>query len=86
MITETTFARDYRQGLTLEEVSLLQSLNVNSRETAIQELKEQLPYVDQDLRGICQSLYKKLKNMTADAFAEIDFFGEEEAYERDYVR
>ena len=44
MITETTFARDYRQGLTLEEVSLLQSLNVNSRETAIQELKEQLPY------------------------------------------
>lgn len=81
MITETTFARDYRQGLTLEEVSLLQSLNVNSRETAIQELKEQLPYVNQDLREICQSLYKKLKNMTADAFAEIDFLGKEDVYE-----
>lgn len=81
MITETTFARDYRQGLTLEEVSLLQSLNVNSREVAIQELKEQLPYVDQDLREISQSLYEKLKNMTADAFAEIDFFREEDAYE-----
>lgn len=81
MITETTFARDYRQGLTLEEVSLLQSLNLNSREAVIQELKEQLPYVDQDLRKICQSLYKKLKNMTADAFAEIDFLGEEDVYE-----
>ena len=81
MITETTFARDYRQGLTLEEVSLQQSLNLNSREAVIQELKEQLPYVDQDLRKICQSLYKKLKNMTADAFAEIDFLGEEDVYE-----
>lgn len=81
MITETTFARDYRQGLTLEEVSLLQSLNLNSRKAVIQELKEQLPYVDQDLRKICQSLYKKLKNMTADAFAEIDFLGEEDVYE-----
>lgn len=81
MITETTFARDYRQGLTLEEVSLLQSLNVNSREATIQELKEQLPYVDQDLKEICQSLYEKLKNMTTDAFAEIDFLGEEDAYE-----
>lgn len=81
MITETTFARDYRQGLTLEEVALLQSFNFNSREAAIQELKEQLPYVDQDLREICKSLYKKLKNMTADAFAEIDFLGEEDAYE-----
>lgn len=81
MIIETTFTRDYRQGLTLEEVSLLQSLNLNSREAVIQELKEQLPYVDQDLREICQSLYKKLKNMTADAFAEIDFLGEEDVYE-----
>lgn len=81
MITETTFARDYRQGLTLEEVSLIQSLNVNSRDATIQELKEQLPYVDQDLRKICQSLYKKLKNMTADAFSEVNFLGEEEAYE-----
>ena len=81
MITETTFARDYRQGLTLEEVSLLQRLNANSIEAAIQELKEQLPYVDQDLREISQSLYEKLKNMTADAFAEIDFFREEDAYE-----
>lgn len=81
MITETTFARDYRQGLTLEEVSLLQRLNANSLEAAIQELKEQLPYVDQDLREISQSLYEKLKNMTADAFAEIDFFREEDAYE-----
>ena len=81
MITETTFARDYRQGLTLEEVSLLQNLNVNSREASIQELKEQLPYVDQDLRKICQSLYEKLKSMTAEVFAEIDFLGEEEAYE-----
>lgn len=81
MITEITFARDYRQGLTLEEVALLQSFNFNSREAAIQELKEQLPYVDQDLREICKSLYKKLKNMTADAFAEIDLLGEEEAYE-----
>lgn len=81
MITETAFAREYRQGLTLEEVSLLQSLNVNSREAAIQELKEQLPNIDQDLREICQSLYEKSKSMTADAFAEIDFFGEEEAYE-----
>lgn len=81
MITETTFARDYRQGLTLEEVALLQSFNFNSREAAIQELKEQLPYVNQDLREICQSLYKKLKNMTADAFAEIDFLGEEDVYE-----
>ena len=42
MITETTFARDYRQGLTLEEVSLLQRLNANSLEAAIQELKEQI--------------------------------------------
>ena len=81
MITETTFARDYRQGLTVEEVSLLQRLNANSLEAAIQELKEQLPYVDQDLREISQSLYEKLKNMTADAFAEIDFFREEDAYE-----
>lgn len=81
MITETTFARDYRQGLTLEEVSLLQRLSANSLEAAIQELKEQLPYVDQDLREISQSLYEKLKNMTADAFAEIDFFREEDAYE-----
>ena len=81
MITETAFAREYRQGLTLEEVSLLQSLNVNSREAAIQELKEQLPNIDQDLREGCQSLYEKSKSMTADAFAEIDFFGEEEAYE-----
>ena len=70
MIIETTFTRDYRQGLTLEEVSLLQSLKANSLEAAIQELKE-----------VCQSLYEKLKNMTTDAFAEIDFFGEEEAYE-----
>ena len=81
MITETTFARDYRQGLTLEEVSLLQSLKANSLEAAIQELKEQLPYVNQELKEVCQSLYEKLKNMTTDAFAEIDFFGEEEAYE-----
>ena len=81
MTTETTFASDYRQGLTLEEVSLLQRLNANSLEAAIQELKEQLPYVDQDLREISQSLYEKLKNMTADAFAEIDFFREEDAYE-----
>ena len=81
MITETTFARDYRQGLTLEEVSYSRALRVNSREAAIQELKEQLPYVDQDLRKICQSLYEKLKSMTAEVFAEIDFLGEEEAYE-----
>ncbi len=81
MIIETTFTRDYRQGLTLEEVSLLQSLKANSLEAAIQELKEQLPYVNQELKEVCQSLYEKLKNMTTDAFAEIDFFGEEEAYE-----
>ena len=81
MITETTFARDYRQGLTLEEVSLLQSLKANSPKAAMQELEEQLPHVDQDLKEICQSLYNKMKNMTADAFAEINFFTEEEAYE-----
>lgn len=81
MITETTFARDYRQGLTLEEVSLLQSLKANSLEAAIQELKEQLPYVNQELKEVCQSLYEKLKNMTTDAFAEIDFLGKEDVYE-----
>lgn len=81
MITETTFARDYRQGLTLEELSLLQALSVNNREAAIEELKKQLPYVNEELKEVCQSLYEKLKSMTADAFAEIDYFGEEDAYE-----
>ena len=55
--------------------------NLRELKKDFQELKEQLPYVDQDLRKICQSLYKKLKNMTADAFAEIDFLGEEDVYE-----
>ena len=81
MIIETTFTRDYRQGLTLEELSLLQALSVNNREAAIEELKKQLPYVNEELKEVCQSLYEKLKSMTADAFAEIDYFGEEDAYE-----
>lgn len=81
MITEATFSEAYRNGLTLEEVSLLQSIQHDSRDAALQELQNQLPYVDQELKECCESLYKKLKKMSADTFAQIDFSGEEEAYE-----
>ena len=63
MITEATFSEAYRNGLTLEEVSLLQSIQHDSRDAALQELQNQLPYVDQELKECCESLYKKLKAM-----------------------
>ncbi len=80
MITETTFAAAYRNGLTMEELSLLQSMKHDSYEAALAELQEQLPYVNQELKECCSSLYKKLKNMSTEEFVGIEF-SEEDAYE-----
>lgn len=80
MITETTFAVAYRNGLTLEELSLLQSMKHDSYEAVLADMQEQLLYVDQELKEICTSLYRKLKAISAEDFSKIEF-SEEDAYE-----
>lgn len=80
MITETTFAVAYRSGLTMEELSLLQSMKQDSYDAVLADMQEQLLYVDQELKEICSSLYRKLKAMNAEDFSKIEF-SEEDAYE-----
>lgn len=81
MITETSFTKEYRHGLTIEEQSLLKSIAPDSLESAIEYLKEQLPYVTGELQEISQKLCEKLQKMDTGEFAEIDLSEKEDADE-----
>lgn len=65
--------------LTVEEMSLLQTMEHTCRRMAIFDIKTSLPDIeDHELRELCEKVLKKVENMTDADFAAIDFTKDEE--------
>lgn len=60
--------------LNVEEMNLLFLFDTTTRETAIQDILSRLSFVDdEELKEVCEQTALKLKQMTDEEFAALDF-------------
>ncbi len=60
--------------LTVEETSIVNSVNHESRRSALMEIVSELPMIrDEELKRICKETADKLKEMTDADFDNMDF-------------
>ncbi len=59
---------------TVEETSIVNSLNHDSREAALLDIVSEIPMIhDKELKRVCKETAEKLKSMTDDDFDSMDF-------------
>lgn len=60
--------------LNVEEMNLLYMFNTSSRKSAVQDILDRFPFLEnEELKEICQQTVKKLEHMTDEEFETIDF-------------
>lgn len=59
--------------LNVEELNLLMEFDVSSLQTAMEDIRNSLRFMDDhELKTMCHSLLKKLQAMSEESFKEID--------------
>lgn len=65
--------------LTLEEMYFLSRSDLSSREAAVRNILDRLPYMDDDeLKEMAEKLVKKLEKMSDQEFHDLEIFEDEE--------
>ena len=65
--------------LTLEEMYFLSRSDLSSREAAVRNILDRLPYMDdEELKEMAEQLVKKLEKMSDQEFDDLEIFEDEE--------
>ena len=65
--------------LTLEEMYFLSRSDLSSREAAVRNILDRLPYMDdEELKEMAEKLVKKLEKMSDQEFDDLEIFEDEE--------
>ena len=65
--------------LTLEEMYFLSRSDLSSREAAVRNILDRLPYMDdEELKEMAEQLVKKLEKMSDQEFHDLEIFEDEE--------
>ena len=59
---------------TVEETNLISIYIYEDRTSLIEEMSDELPYMDEDMRGLANRTLDKLRAMTDEEFAELDVY------------
>lgn len=59
---------------TVEETNLISIYIYEDRTSLIEEMRDALPYMDEDMRSLANRTLEKLRAMTDEEFAELDIY------------